>query len=204
MRTLHQNHIFELLRIVSDAVREMSEGELLQIQKSRKLNINKEEYFDIIRKKTATLISACTACGAWSSSQDSELTGRMKLFGEKVGMAFQIKDDLFDYQKKGIIGKPTGNDIKEKKFTLPLIHALENCPDSERRHIIRTIRKHNNNTGKVQEVINFAVSYEGFEFSNRKMLDYRDEALEILSDFPANEFRESLITLTNYVVERKK
>jgi octaprenyl-diphosphate synthase len=195
---------FELLRLVSDAVREMSEGELMQMQKSRKLNITKEEYFEIIRKKTATLIAACTACGAWSASQDNELTEKFRIFGEKVGMAFQIKDDLFDYQQKGFIGKPTGNDIKEKKFTLPLIHALEVCPEKERKHIIRTIRRHNNNAGKVQEVIGFARSYEGLEYSEKQMLDYRDEAMKILADMPDNQHRKSLQDLVYYVVARKK
>ncbi len=195
---------YELLRLVSDAVREMSEGELLQIQKSRKLNITKEEYFEIIRKKTATLIASCTACGAWSSSRDAELTEKMKGFGEAIGMAFQIKDDLFDYQKKGLIGKPTGNDIKEKKFTLPLIHALENCPDSERRHIIRTIKRHNNNSRKVQEVIEFSISNRGLEYSEEKMMEYRDRAIEILSGFPESEHKSSLKLLVNYVVDRKK
>ncbi len=194
----------ELLRLVSVAVKEMSEGELLQMQKSRKLNITKEEYFNIIRMKTATLIAACTACGAWSSSKDPDLTEKFRLFGEKVGMAFQIKDDLFDYQKKGLIGKPTGNDIKEKKFTLPLIYALENCRDSERKHIIRTIRKHNNNTQKVQEVIEFAINYKGLEYSRQQMLKYRDEALEILAQFPENEHNIALKQLVNYVVDRKK
>ncbi len=195
---------YELLRIVSDAVREMSEGELLQIQKSRKLNITKEEYFEVIRKKTATLIAACAACGAWSACQDPGLTDKMNIFGEKVGMAFQIKDDLFDYQKKGLIGKPTGNDIKEKNFTLPLIHALENCPENERRHIIRTIKRHNNNSRKVQEVIDFAVANKGIEYSNKKMSEFTKEALEILSEFPDNEYNDSLRQLVNYVVERKK
>ncbi len=195
---------YKLLQLVSDAVREMSEGELLQIQKSRKLNITKDEYFEIIRKKTATLIAACTACGAWSSSQDQELTEKMRQFGESVGMAFQIKDDLFDYQKKGIIGKPTGNDIKEKKFTLPLIHALENCPDSKRKHIIRTIRRHNNSSKKVQEVIEFAITNNGLEYSEKKMMAYRDQALEILSELPDTEHNASLKKLVNYVVERKK
>jgi octaprenyl-diphosphate synthase len=194
----------ELLRLVSDAVREMSEGELMQIQKSRKLNITKDEYFEIIRKKTATLIAACTACGAWSSCKDNELTEKFRVFGEKVGMAFQIKDDLFDYQDKGFIGKPTGNDIKEKKFTLPLIHALEVCPEKERKHIIRTIRRHNNNAGKVQEVIAFARTYSGIEFSESQMLEYRDEAMEILSEMPDNQHRKSLGDLVNYVVARKK
>jgi octaprenyl-diphosphate synthase len=195
---------YELLRLVSDAVREMSEGELLQMQKSRKLNITEDEYFEIIRKKTATLIAACTACGAWSSSKEPELTEKMRLFGEKVGMAFQIKDDLFDYQKKGIVGKPTGNDIKEKKFTLPLIHALESCPASDRRHIIRTIRKHNNNSQKVREVIEFAISYKGIEYSMERMLEYRDEAINILSELTENEYNDSLTNLVNYVVEREK
>jgi octaprenyl-diphosphate synthase len=195
---------YELLRLVSDAVREMSEGELMQMQKSRKLNITKEEYFEVIRKKTATLIAACTACGAWSACQDKKLTERLRVFGEKVGMAFQIKDDLFDYQKKGFIGKPTGNDIKEKKFTLPLIHALEVCPEKERKHIIRTIRKHNNNSSKVQEVIAFARFYEGLEYSEQQMLHYRDEAMDILSEMPDNQHKSSLQELVNYVVDRKK
>lgn len=194
----------ELLRLVSDAVREMSEGELMQMQKSRKLNITKEDYFEIIRKKTAALIAACTACGAWSASQDNELTEKFRVFGEKVGMAFQIKDDLFDYQQKGFIGKPTGNDIKEKKFTLPLIHALEVCPEKERKHIIRIIRRHNNNASKVQEVIAFALSYEGLEYSEKLMLDYRDDAMEILAEMPDNQHRKALQDLVNYVVVRKK
>lgn len=194
----------ELLRLVSDAVREMSEGELMQIQKSRKLNITKYEYFEIIRKKTATLFAACTACGAWSASKDAGLTEKFRLFGEKVGMAFQIKDDLFDYQRKGFIGKPTGNDIKEKKFTLPLIHALEVCPDRERKHIIRTMRRHNNNAGKVQEIIGFARAYQGLEFSESQMFDYRNEAIDILSEMPDNQHKKSLQELVNYVVDRKK
>ena len=195
---------YELLRLVSDAVREMSEGELFQIQKSRKLNITREEYLEIIRKKTATLFAACTACGAWSSSKNPELTEKMRLFGEKTGMAFQIKDDLFDYQKKGMIGKPTGNDIKEKKFTLPLIYALENCGNSERRQIIKTIKWHNNNSKKVQEVIEFAISNNGLEYSTEQMINYRDEALGILAEFPDNEHNKALRDLVNYVVDRKK
>lgn len=194
----------ELLRLVSVAVKDMSEGELLQMQKSRKLNITKEEYLNIIRMKTATLIAACTACGAWSSGKDPDLTEKFRLFGEKVGMAFQIKDDLFDYQKKSFTGKPAGNDIKEKKFTLPLIYALENCENSERRHIIRTIRKHNNNTKKVQEVIEFATKNNGLEYSREQMNKYRNEALEILSQFPINEYNTALKELVNYVVEREK
>ena len=201
--SVEQNE-YELLKYVSDAVREMSEGELLQIQKSRKLNITQGEYFEIIRKKTATLIAACTACGAWSTSKDEVLSEKLRDFGEKVGLAFQIKDDLFDYQKKGLIGKPTGNDIKEKKFTLPLIYALEQSGDSERKHIIRIIKRHNNNAGKVQEVIAFANSKNGIEYSRKKMLEYRDEALSILAELPDNKYNTSLKLLVNYVVEREK
>lgn len=198
------NKEYELLQFVSDAMREMIEGELLQIQKSRKLNINKEEYFEIIRKKTATLIAACTVCGAWSATKDTTVAENLRLFGEKVGMAFQIKDDLFDYQRRGIIGKPTGNDIKEKKFTLPLIHALEQCSDKERKSIVQTIRKHNNNSSRVQEVVAFAIAHGGIEYSEGKMLNFRDEALEILGDLPENEYKYSLRMLVNYVVDRKK
>ncbi len=194
----------ELLRLVSVAVKDMSEGELLQMQKSRKLNINKEEYLNIIRMKTASLLAACAACGAWSSGKDPDLTEKFRLFGEKVGMAFQIKDDLFDYQKKSLTGKPAGNDIKEKKFTLPLIYALENCKNSERRHIIRTIRNHNNNTRKVQEVIEFATNNNGLEYSEGQMIKYKNEALEILAQFPENEYNIALRELVNYVVDRKK
>lgn len=198
------NQEYDLLNIVSEAVREMSEGELLQIQKSRKLNINKEEYFEIIRMKTATLISACTASGAHSVGADKATVEHLKKFGENIGMAFQIKDDLFDYQKKGIIGKPTGNDIKEKKFTLPLIHALENGNAAAKRQIIRIIKKHNNNARKIQEVIDFAVNNKGIEFSIMKMNEYRDSALEIITEFPDNDAKKSLIALVNYVITREK
>ncbi|MBL7110915.1 MAG: polyprenyl synthetase family protein [Bacteroidales bacterium] len=196
------NKEFELLSITSEAVREMSEGELLQIQKSRKLNITKEEYFEIIRKKTATLIAACTASGAKSVGCDDETIQRLKVFGENIGMAFQIKDDLFDYQKQGIIGKPTGNDIKEKKFTLPLIHALENCSSSEKTHIIKIIKKHNNNSKKVQEVVDFAVKNNGLKFSVEKMNEYHTTALDLITHFPENESKNALINLANFVVTR--
>ncbi len=198
------NHEYDLLNIASEAVREMIEGELLQIQKSRKLNINKEEYFEVIRMKTATLIAACTASGAHSVGADKKTVENLKKFGENVGMAFQIKDDLFDYQKKGIIGKPIGNDIKEKKFTLPLIHALENGDADAKRRIIRTIKRHNNNVRKIREVINFAVNNKGIEFSVMKMNEYKDSALEIIKEFPDNDAKKSLIALVNYVITREK
>ncbi len=198
------HHEYDLLSIVSEAVLEISEGELLQIQKSRKLNINKEEYFNIIRMKTATLIAACTASGAHSVGADKSTVEHMKKFGENVGMAFQIKDDMFDYQKKGIIGKPTGNDIKEKKFTLPLIHALENGDPKAKIQIIKTMKRNKNNVKKIQEVIDFAVMNHGIEFSTAKMNEYKDNALELIRDFPDSAAKESLIALVNYVVLRNK
>ncbi|OFX85928.1 MAG: polyprenyl synthetase [Bacteroidetes bacterium GWF2_33_16] len=195
---------YELLKIVSVAVREMSEGELLQIQKSRKLNINEEIYFEIIRKKTAALIAACAACGAKSSDADDETVEKMRLFGEYVGIAFQIKDDLLDYQNNGMIGKPSGNDLKEKKLTLPIIYALEKTSIVERKRIISEIKRNHKNKQKVQEIINFAIKNGGLEYTQQKMNEYRDKALIILNDFPENQSRKSLIDLVNYVVSRKK
>jgi octaprenyl-diphosphate synthase len=195
---------FDLLKIVSEAVREMSEGELLQIQKSRKLNITKEEYFNIIRKKTATLIGACTASGARSVGADAQTIELFKNFGENVGMAFQIKDDLFDYQKKGIIGKPTGNDLKEKKFTLPLIHALDNGYSGDKTHIIRIFKSHHINSKNIQEIIDFVVENKGIEFSIVKMNEFKDEALSLIRDYPENNVKKSLLKLVDYVISRDK
>jgi len=199
-----ENKEFELLEIVSGAVREMSEGELLQIQKSRKLNITEREYFEIIRKKTATLIAACSACGTKSVGANGEVINKMKDFGENVGIAFQIKDDLFDYQKTGILGKPTGNDIKEKKITLPLIHSLENSRFSEKRKILNLIRRHNRNSLKVMEIIQFVQANGGIEYSVQKMNEYRDRALDILSQFPDNEAKNSLTELVHYTTSRER
>ncbi len=193
---------YELLEIVSGAVREISEGELMQIQKSRKLNITESEYFEIIRKKTATLIAACTACGARSVNATADTVNKMKEFGEHVGIAFQIKDDLFDYQKTGILGKPTGNDIKEKKITLPLIHSLENSGSAERRRILNLIRRHNRNALKVKEIIDFVRANGGIEYSVQKMNEYRDRALEILLQFPDNGSNKALVELVNYTTSR--
>lgn len=193
---------YDLLEIVSEAVREMSEGELLQIQRSRTMNITREQYFEIIRKKTATLISACTACGAKSVGGNQESVDRMKLFGEYVGLSFQIKDDLFDYQAKSIIGKPTGNDIKNKKLTLPLIYALENSSSSEKRSILRTISKHNKNTNKIKVVVDFVQSKGGIDFATKTMYDYKDKAIDLLSVYPDSDAKKSLIELVNYTIER--
>jgi len=198
------NKAFDLLEIVSEAVREMSEGELLQIQRSRTMKITREQYFEIIRKKTATLISACAASGAKSVGSNTEIVNRMKLFGEYVGLSFQIKDDLFDYQAKGLIGKPTGNDIKEKKLTLPLIYALENSSKVERRRILNTINKHNKNSDKIKTVVDFVISKGGLEYASNMMYDYRNKAVELLSSYPDSEVKNSIIEFVNYTIERNK
>ncbi len=195
---------FELLEIVSEAVKEMSEGELLQIQKSRKLNLSEEDYFDIIRKKTAALIASCSACGSKSVKANSDVVKKMKKFGENVGVAFQIRDDLFDYQKKGLLGKPTGNDIKEKKLTLPLIYSLKNTTHSEKRRILNIVRHHNKNSKKVNEVIQFVKENGGIEYSKKKMQEFKDTALKILSEFPENDAKSSLIEFVNYTITREK
>jgi octaprenyl-diphosphate synthase len=198
------NNEFELLKIVSVAVKEMSEGELLQIQQSRKLKITEDIYYEIIRKKTAALIAACTACGAKSAGADDELVEKMRMFGEHVGMAFQIKDDLLDYQNNGNIGKPSGNDIKEKKLTLPIIHVLKNASASDQKRILSIVKKHNKNKKKVQEVIDFVIDKGGLDYTTQIMHEYCEKALDLLKDIPESESKESLIELVNYVVIRKK
>ena len=195
---------FDLLRIVSTAVREMSEGELLQIEKARRLDINEEVYYTIIRQKTASLIAACCASGTASTGADSELVEHMRTFGEKVGMAFQIKDDLFDYGAGKNIGKPTGIDIKEKKMTLPLIHALNQADSSQRRSIINTIKKHHDNPKRVREVIDFVLETDGIAYSRDRMLAFRDEALVLLHELPVSDARNSLERLVHYTIEREK
>ena len=195
---------FDLLRIVSTAVREMSEGELLQIEKARRLDINEEVYYTIIRQKTASLIAACCASGTASTGADPELVERMRTFGEKVGMAFQIKDDLFDYGAGKNIGKPTGIDIKEKKMTLPLIHALNQADSSQRRSIINTIKKHHDNPKRVREVIDFVLETDGIAYSRDRMLAFRDEALGLLHELPVSDARNSLEQLVHYTIEREK
>jgi octaprenyl-diphosphate synthase len=199
-----QDKAYDLLEIVSEAVREMSEGELQQIQLSRTMKINREQYFEIIRKKTAALISACTASGAKSVGCDTETVAKMKLFGEYVGIAFQIKDDLFDYKPQGLIGKPTANDIKEKKLTLPLIYALENSTDKERKYILKTIRRHNKNAEKVKTVIEFVDQKGGLTFSEQTMYEYKQKAIDLLNSYPSSEIKDALIGLVNYTIERNK
>ena len=192
------------LKIVSNAVKEMSEGELLQIEKSRKLDITEEVYFDIIKKKTATLITACTKAGAYSVDASGEDIERMRAFGENLGIAFQIRDDLFDYENNTLIGKPTGNDIKEKKLTLPLIFALHNSTSSERRKILTMVRRHNKNDKKIKEIIRFVKDKGGIEYTEKIMMEYGSRALEILDSYPDSEAKESLKELVNYTVKRKK
>lgn len=195
---------YGLLNIVSEAVREMSEGELIQLQKSRKLNLSESDYFEIIRKKTASLIASCTACGALSSGVEEEVVLQMKQFGEYVGIAFQIKDDLLDYEQKSISGKPAGNDIQEKKFTLPLIYALKNANNVERKHILSLIKHHNKNSKKVAEIIDFVVSHGGINYANAQMEGYKDKALQIISEFKETEASNSLKALVEFTISRNK
>lgn len=198
-----ENKDFHLLGLVSNAVREMSEGELLQIEKARKLDINEEVYFDIIRKKTASLIASCCACGASSVTTNEKVIEDMRAFGEAVGIAFQIKDDLFDYGDGSNIGKPTGIDIKEKKMTLPLIYTLNNASFLDKRKIINIVKNNNNNPKKVAEVIDFVVKSGGIHYAENRMNEYKDKALEILSTFPDSPSKASLIGLVKYTTERK-
>jgi octaprenyl-diphosphate synthase len=181
----------------------MSEGELLQIEKARKLDITEEVYFDIITKKTATLIAACCAVGFQSVGASTEEVEKARLFGEKVGIAFQIKDDLFDYGDAEI-GKPLGIDIKEKKMTLPLIHALQNTDSSTKKHIIHLIKKESEDSNKVREVIDFVKSTGGLAYAHQKMNEIAEEARAILASFPASEYRNSLGDLISYTIERNK
>jgi octaprenyl-diphosphate synthase len=198
-----ENKDFDLLTSVSTAVREMSEGELLQIEKARKLDITEEVYFDIITKKTATLISACCAIGVQSTDADEKYAEIARNFGEKVGIAFQIKDDLFDYGDAEI-GKPLGIDIKEKKMTLPLIYALQNTTRSTKKHIIQLIKNESENPKKVREVIDFVKSTGGLQYANKRMNDYAQEAKKLLQQFPESSYRKSLEDLISYTIERNK
>ena len=195
---------FELLKIMSTAVQDMSEGELLQIEKARKLDITEKVYFDIIRKKTATLIAGCCASGANSVGEDKNTVETMRLFGEKAGIAFQIKDDLFDYTQSTFIGKPTGIDIREQKMTLPLIYTLNNVSKKEKNNIINIVKNHHENDKKVAELIELVKENGGLNYAENVMIEYRNEALEILNQFDDNEARRSLELLLNYVVNRKK
>jgi octaprenyl-diphosphate synthase len=194
---------YDMLKIVSTAVKEMSEGELLQMEKARKLDITEEVYYDVVRQKTASLIASCCATGASSTNASAETIEKMKVFGEKVGMAFQIKDDLFDYGTKEI-GKPLGIDIKEKKLTLPLIYALQNASWSKKREIINIIKRKSHITSKVNEVIAFVRQAGGIDYAKKVMEQFKDEALAMLAEFPDSEYKKSLSTLVSYTISREK
>jgi octaprenyl-diphosphate synthase len=197
-----ENEDFDLLKIISLAVKDMSQGELLQIQKARDLDITEEVYYDIIRQKTAALLSACCSIGATSVFANKEDVEKMNHFGELLGMAFQIKDDLFDYGDK-IIGKPIGVDIKEKKMTLPLIFTLNKVSESEKKWLINSVKNHNKDKKVIKMVIKKVKDIGGVEYAVSKMNYYRDEALGVLFSFPKNKYRDSLELLSNYVVQRK-
>jgi octaprenyl-diphosphate synthase len=195
---------YDMLEIISEAVKSMSEGELLQLQKARKLNIKEEDYYKIIISKTAALLSACTACGARSVSDDSETIQLMKDFGENIGVAFQIRDDILDYEGTGLTGKTVGNDIKEKKITLPLIHSLEQSSNSKKRHILNIVKNKKKTKSEISEVISFVKEYGGLEYAELKMNQYRDKALAILDSYADSEVKESLREFVQYTTSRKK
>ncbi len=192
-----------LLKITSNAVKLMAEGELLQIEKARKLNVDEAVYFEIIRQKTASLIASCTEVGAASVTEDKEVIEKMRLMGEKIGMAFQIRDDLFDYGTADV-GKPLGIDIKEKKMTLPLIHVLNKASWAERRKVINIVKRHNTNKDKVNWVIKYVTDNGGLEYSKGVMNTYLEEAMAILEEFPDSPSKTSLRSLVEYAVNREK
>jgi octaprenyl-diphosphate synthase len=195
------NEDFRILQILSRAVREMSEGELLQIEKSRSLNLDENVYFDIIRGKTASLIASACSAGAYSTTKDENMAEKLRVFGEKVGLAFQIKDDLFDYGS-GSIGKPTGNDIKEKKLTLPLIYTLNHCEKKQKKELIYKIKNQNRDPKAVKTIIEVVKESGGIEYTEKKMLTLRDEALHILNGFTNKEVVAALEELVRFTTDR--
>ena len=199
-----KNKDFDLLEVVSVAIQEISEGELLQIEKARKLDITEDVYFEIIRMKTATLIAACCEAGARSVGCTEEVAKKMHKFGELVGIAFQIKDDLFDYTTSNAIGKPVGIDIKEQKMTLPLIYSINNANEKDKKWLINSVKRYNNDKKRVREIIQYVKDNGGIEYTQQMMKKYSQEALDILHEFPENEYRNSLETLVKYVMEREK
>ncbi|PWN64044.1 polyprenyl synthetase family protein [Chryseobacterium viscerum] len=194
---------YDLLGVISRTIREMSEGELLQLEKARKLDITEDVYYEIIRQKTATLIAACCEIGVLSNSTDEALAKKMLDFGTFTGMAFQIKDDLFDYLSSNVIGKPVGIDIKEQKMTLPLIHTLKKADEKDRKYYFDTIKRYNNNPKRVKELIEFVKSSGGLEYAITVMKDFQQKAKDILNEFPDSEARKSLHNMLDYVIERK-
>ena len=198
------NNEFELLRILSTAVKAMSEGELLQIEKSRQLDITEEVYFDVIQKKTASLISACCGAGAASVTNDEDTINKLKKFGELVGLAFQIKDDIFDYGDSDKIGKPTGNDIREQKMTLPLIYVLNNGSKEIAQELINIVKNHNEDKKYVKRAIQIVIESGGLEYAKKRMLELQQQAIALLTDFENNDAKEALLSLVEYTVLREK
>ena len=199
-----ENNEYELLKLMSKAVKQISEGELLQIEKARKLDLEEVVYFEIIRQKTATLIAACCACGANSSTNDKKIVEKLHLFGEMAGIAFQIKDDLFDYTHNPIIGKPTGIDIRAQKMTLPLIYTLNISDPVQKKSIINIVKNHNTDNKKVAELIQLVKESGGLEYATKKMKEYHKKALIILEDFEDNDTKVSLKKMIDFVIERKQ
>jgi len=197
-----EHNQIDMLKVINQAVKDMSEGELLQIERSRKMNIDEETYYEIIRKKTASLIASCCANGAIAANAPNEMVDTMYQFGLNLGIAFQIRDDLFDYQPSGAIGKPTGNDIKEQKLTLPLIYSLKNANKLERKRILRLITRGKKES--IPEIITFAKQSGGLEYTHQKMLEFRDKAKDILNNMPDSEYKDSLLILTDFMVNRNK
>lgn len=197
------NNDFQLLKIVSEAVKQMSEGELLQIEKVRRMDISEEIYYEVIRQKTASLIASCCACGASSAGADDETVEKMRLFGEKVGIAFQIKDDMFDFGTDDV-GKPLGIDIKEKKMTLPLIYSLNTATTQEKRRVISLVKNHRNDPKKIEEIISFVKNTGGLQYAESQMKKYQDDAFAILNTLPDNDARRGLEQLVRFTTERNK
>jgi octaprenyl-diphosphate synthase len=197
------NDDFQLLKIVSEAVKQMSEGELLQVEKVRRMDVDEPIYYEVIRQKTASLIASCCACGAASAGADDETVEKMRLFGEKIGIAFQIKDDMFDFGTDDV-GKPLGIDIKEKKVTLPLIYSLNNTTSTERKRIINLVKNHNDDPKKIEQIIRFVNETGGLQYAESQMKIYQEEAFKILNTFPPSASRESLEQLVRFTTERNK
>lgn len=198
-----ENSDFKLLQIVSEAVKQMSEGELLQVEKVRRMDVDEPIYYEVIRQKTASLIASCCACGAASAGADEATIEKMRSFGEKIGIAFQIKDDMFDFGTDDV-GKPLGIDIKEKKVTLPLIYSLNNTASSERKRIINLVKNHNDDPKKIEQIIRFVKETGGLQYAETQMKKYQEEAFEILNTFPMSDSRESLEQLVRFTTERNK
>lgn len=197
-----ENNRYDMLEIVSEAVKSMAQGELLQLQKARKLNIKEDDYFKIISSKTAALIAACTACGTISVTKDPDIVQMMKELGENIGIAFQIRDDILDYERNGLTGKAPGNDIKERKITLPLIYALEKSPVNEKKHMINIVKKKKKSRDEINQVIKYVEDNGGIEYAETKMNQYRDKALAILDYYPDSEVKNSMKGFIYYTTSR--